>query len=127
MERLMLLPCLVLLLVGLVSPVRAEEGVPPDAPMDGIVEEEPPSDDPALPASSPTPGDLDADFDGAGLDGMSLPEETVDYTAVVESLTNIQETLSRLETLLAYIFVACLFFFIVSAGKLIYSFFNMFF
>lgn len=135
MERLMLLPCLVFLLVGLVSPVNAEEGTPPDLSMDGIVAEDPAEPPPADLLPVPDSGDGDElpdvpseDGTGSGgLDGITSSVETADYTAVVESLAGIQETLSRLELLLSYIFVACLFVFIVSSGKLIYSFFNMFF
>lgn len=138
MEHLMLLPCLVFLLVGLVSPVNAEEGTPPDLSMDGIVAEDPAPVEPPPVDLLPVPDSGDGDElpdvppeDGSGgldgLDGITSSVEAADYTAVVESLTGIQETLSRLELLLSYIFVACLFVFIVSSGKLIYSFFNMFF
>ena len=123
--RWMLLPCLVCLLVGLVSPARAAEAGedPVSVPMDGIVTEDPP------PAADAVPELTDTPLDGLGgdtLDDISLAE-TADYTELLEVVSNIEAHSANCETLLAYIFVGILLQFAVTAAKLIYSFFNMFF
>lgn len=129
------MPAVVLafLLVGLACPAHAQEGEIPV--QDVIVEDAPPPvlDPPPEPSFSLDTSvtldpsvDVDGDYliDGeeiwVGVDDITSPADGVDGAAILELLGSIT-------LLLGYICVMVLFSCIVSAGKLIYSLFNMFF
>lgn len=130
MGRWMPVVVLVFLLVGLACPVHAQEGEGEISVQDGIVEDEPPPVPDLEPSFSlDPPDDFDNAFQVGGEDDgvwigigpdITSSDSGVDGAAILELLGSIN-------LLLGYIFVMLLLSSLVTAGKLIYSLFNMFF